>query len=202
MDSAEEIVSLWLQQKGFFIRHNVPVGYRGKEIDFLAVNIKEGRRVHVEVAVFVGAIEEPTGELINRCIEEAAKRILLTSEYEKWLVLGELHKKDSEDGLKQEFAKHGVNVIFFKDVLKEIQIKGIAKYHTGRFLQLLASQLTPEAKKSLLGEKRRSRQRQLIRRLFSSMWVTRWRLMIIRCLITNHSPPILRFPIHAGAWEM
>jgi len=102
---------------------------------------------------FVGAIREPTGELINRCIEEAAKRILLTSEYEKWLVLGELHKKDSEDELKQEFAKHGVNVIFFKDVLKEIQIRGIAKYHTGRFLQLLASQLTPEAKKSLLGEK-------------------------------------------------
>lgn len=195
MDPAEEIVSLWLQQKGFFIRHNVPVGYRGKEIDFLAVNIEEGRRVHVEVAVsvrplgplrpwspakygempleervrlyylkkFVGAIKEPTGELINRCIEEAAKRILLTSEYEKWLVLGELHKKDSEDELKQEFAKHGVNVIFFKDVLKEIQIKGIAKYHTGRFLQLLASQLTPEAKKSLLGEKSQSRQRQLLR---------------------------------------
>lgn len=49
MDPAEEIVSLWLKQRGFFIMNEVKVGYRGKEIDFLAFDPKDGRRVHVEV---------------------------------------------------------------------------------------------------------------------------------------------------------
>ncbi|MHA1834615.1 MAG: hypothetical protein ACTSV7_11590 [Candidatus Baldrarchaeia archaeon] len=185
MDPAEEIVSLWLQQKGFFIRHNVKVGYRGKEIDFLAVNIENDKRVHVEVHAsvfplgplrpwspakygrmpvedrvkyyyldkFVGPTKEGTGELVNRCIEETVKRILKTDNYEKWLVLGALHKMDSEDQLKKEFDKHGVKVFFLKDILKEIQIEGTARDRTGRFIQLLASQLTDEAKERLLKRK-------------------------------------------------
>jgi len=49
MDPAEDIVNLWLKQQGFFVMQGVKVGYRGKEIDFLAVDIKNDKRVHVEV---------------------------------------------------------------------------------------------------------------------------------------------------------
>jgi len=185
MDPAEEIVSLWLQQNGFFIRHNVKVGYRGKEIDFLAVNIANNKRVHVEVHAsvfplgplrpwspakygkiplqdrvkyyyldkFIGPTKKGTGELINRRIEETAMRILGSDNYEKWLVLGALHKLDPEEQLIKEFKKYGVKVFFLRNILKEIRIGGTAKDHTGRFIQLLASQLTNEAKEKLLKRK-------------------------------------------------
>lgn len=180
MDPAEEIVSLWLQQRGFFIRHNVKVGYRGKEIDFLAVNIADNKRAHVEVHAsvsplgplrpwspakygripiqdrvkyyylkkFVGSIKEGTGELINRSVEETARRVLGSDNYERWLVLGVLHKQDSKEQLVKEFKKYNVKVFFLIDILKEIinEIKGTARDHTGRFIQLLVSQLRNEAK--------------------------------------------------------
>ena len=49
LDPAEEIVALWLEQQVFFVMTEVRIGYRGKEIDFLAVDIKNDRRIHVEV---------------------------------------------------------------------------------------------------------------------------------------------------------
>jgi hypothetical protein len=185
MDPAEEVVSLWLQKKGFFVMYGVEVGYRGKEIDFLAVDAAGSRRVHVETHIsvkplgplrpwgparygempiedrvryyyldkFVGATKEGTGELINRCVEETARRILGSEDYEKWLVLGELHKMDDEEKLREEFSKYGVKLFFFRDLLKEIRFRRMAKDRTGRFIQLIASQLTDEARKSILGRK-------------------------------------------------
>ena len=182
MDPAEEVVSLWLQQKGFFVRYNVDVGYRGKEIDFLAVDASCGRRVHVEVHVsvnplgplrpwsparygkmpledrvryyyldkFVGSVRKDTGELVNRCVEEKVREVFGSGDYERWLVLGELHRRDSKDRLVEEFGRHGVKVFFLRDVLKEIRIRGIARKRTGRFIQLMASQLTEEARKNIL----------------------------------------------------
>ena len=181
MDPAEEIVSLWLQQLRFFILQGVEAGYRGKEIDFLAVDIGNNRRVHVEVHAsvrplaplrawapakygkmalnervrhyhnekFVGPTIEGTGELRNRCVEETAVRFLGDKNYEKWLVLGALHPKDSEDQLKREFEKYGVRVFFIRDILKQIKFRGAARGATGRFIQLLASQLT-DARTNLL----------------------------------------------------
>ncbi|MGP3702952.1 MAG: hypothetical protein ACKD6N_04140 [Candidatus Bathyarchaeota archaeon] len=64
--------------------------------------------------------------------------------------MGALHKEDSEVQLKDEFQKYGVKVFFIRDILKEIQFKRTAKGYIGRFIQLLASQLTDEARKSLL----------------------------------------------------
>ena len=161
---------------------NVKVGYRGKEIDFLAVNPVTNRRVHVEVHAsvfplaplrawrsakfgkepinermrhyynnkFIGATKEGSGKLLNRCVEYRAAEKLGSKDYERWLVLGKLHKRDSEDEIKKEFTKLGGEVFFVKDILKNIQFKGAARESTGRFLQLLASQLTDEAKESLL----------------------------------------------------
>ncbi|MEM3628537.1 MAG: hypothetical protein QXQ94_09490 [Candidatus Bathyarchaeia archaeon] len=56
MDPAEEIVNLWLNQQGFFVMCGVKVGYRGKEIDFLAVDIKNEKRIHVEVHASVSPL--------------------------------------------------------------------------------------------------------------------------------------------------
>jgi len=70
--------------------------------------------------------------------------------YEKWLVLGALHKEDDRAMFEAEFSKYGVKLFFLKDVLKEIEIKGAARDRTGRFIQLLASQLTNEARQNLL----------------------------------------------------
>jgi hypothetical protein len=185
LDPAEEIVHLWLQQQGFFTMHGIKVGYGGKEIDFLGINLTNNKRVHVEVHAavfpigplrpwgparygkmplservrlyyytrFVGAVKKSTGELINRCVEETASRLLGTKNYERWLVLLHLHPLDPEEQLRSEFSKHGVKVFSLKDVLKNIRIEGAAKDQTGRFLQLLAATLTSEAKESLLGRK-------------------------------------------------
>jgi hypothetical protein len=182
MDPAEEIVRLWLQQKGFFLRSGVK-SQGGKEIDFLAINPAENTRVHVEVHVgvfplgplrpwnpakygewpldkrvrlfynkkFVGSLPEKAEKLRNRCVEKTVKEIL-GKNYEKWLVLGTLHRRDNEDELKREFKRYGVKVFFMREILKDIRFKGASSDSTGRFIQILASQLTDEAKLVLLGE--------------------------------------------------
>jgi len=68
-------------------------------------------------------------------------------------VLGVLHKKDSEQELRNEFKKYGVKVLLIKDILTQILFKGTAKDSTGRFLQLLAAHLTEESKNTLLNRK-------------------------------------------------
>lgn len=185
MDPAEEIVNIWLQQQNFFVKYGIKAG-RGKEIDFLAIDINN-RRVHIEVHAsvfpvgalrpwgpakygklpleervkhyfndkFVGATVEGTGELKNRCIQNTVAKILGSKNYDRWLVLGVLHKNDPEDKLKQEFEKHNVKVYLIRDILRETKFKGTAKNHTGRFIQLLASQLTDDAKISLLNRSRK-----------------------------------------------
>jgi len=185
MDPAEEIVSLWLQQKGFFIMHGVKAGYGGKEIDFLGVDIKNDKKIHVEVHAsvfpvgplrpwsparygkmpinqrvrlyytnkFIGPIKKETVQLINRCIEQTATRILGSKNYERRLVLGVLHQDDPENQLRNEFNKFNVKVFLLKEILKDIQIKGTAKDQIGRFIQLLAAQFTDEAKANLLRRK-------------------------------------------------
>jgi len=162
--------------------NGVGVGYRGKEIDFLAIKPSVGMKVHVEVHVsvrplgplrpwgparygkmpverrvksyyedkFVGATKEETGKLLNECVRETAENKLGSRDYEKWLVLGALHPSDTEDQLRSEFRKHGVKVFFIKEILKQIALKGASRQPTGRFLQLMASQLTDEAKANLL----------------------------------------------------
>lgn len=152
------------------------MGYCGKEIDFLGIDIKNNRRVHLEVHAsvspfgplrpwapakygkvelkervkhyfnkkFVGSIATGTGELKNRCVKNTASKFLGSKNYEKWLVLGKLYKKDSEDQLKQEFEKYGVKVFFIRDILKQIKFRRPARDPTGRFIQLLLASLEDE----------------------------------------------------------
>ena len=104
---------------------------------------------------FVRSTVKGTGELKNRCAEDAAARILRSGNYDQWLALGVLHRKDAEGQLKQEFGNYGVKVFFIRDILREIKFKGTGKSPTGRFIQLLASQLTDDARASLFKRTRR-----------------------------------------------
>jgi hypothetical protein len=106
---------------------------------------------------FVGAVKEGTGELLNRCVEEAASRLLGTKDYERWLVLLHPHPLDPEEKLRSEFGKHGVKVFSLEDALKEVRFTGAARDRVGRFLQLLAATLTDESRRGLLGRKKSQR---------------------------------------------
>lgn len=182
MDPAEELVGLWLQRQGFFVRYGIRVGWHTKEIDFLAINADASEKVHVEVHAsvkplgpfraygpvrygrkplrvrvrdyyndkFVGPTDKKSRKLRNRKVEERVQKILGTDVYEKRLVVGVLHKQDKLSDLKREFLKHGVEVFTIEEVLGELRFGGVSKDHIGRFVQLLASQMTSGVRKGLI----------------------------------------------------
>lgn len=53
MEPAEEIVTSWLNQKGYFTMNEIKVGYYNKEIDILAINPVTCEKLHVEVHVSI-----------------------------------------------------------------------------------------------------------------------------------------------------
>jgi hypothetical protein len=180
MDPAEEIVELWLQNRGFFTRNGVMVGHKGLEIDFLAVDLATRRRLHVESTVsvnpfgplrpwgaaryssmpmqervnlyyqkkFVGLVNEKTHKLMNHAIEQKVKESFHGVTYQKWLVLGQ--QTEGSEEIREEFRKHGVDVHYMDEVLKENRFTGTPKGDTPRFLQILARYMTEESKKSIL----------------------------------------------------
>jgi len=63
MDAAEEIISIWLKQKGYFFIPNIRIPHSyGKEIDFLAIKI-DGEEIKEQVHVEVHASVSPLGPL-------------------------------------------------------------------------------------------------------------------------------------------
>ncbi len=124
MEVAEEIVTSWLKQKGYFTMNEIKVGL--KEIDILAVNPITNIKQHVEVKVaitplgglrlwgaakyakeplpdrirdfcqgkFIGSVNKETRELKNRSVEEEAISIFGDKDYDKILVCGKLDKTD------------------------------------------------------------------------------------------------------------
>jgi len=103
---------------------------------------------------FIGVVNKKDLHLKTECIKDKATGIFNSRDYEQWLILGVLHEKDSRQELEKEFLKHDVKIFFIQDILREIRFEGTAKDSTGRFLQLLAAQLTEESKKSLLNTRR------------------------------------------------
>lgn len=186
MDPAESIVTLWLQNDGYFVRNNIKVEKsQGKEIDILAIDPARNKRIHVESAVsvrpagplrpwkhfrhsrlplderlrlfylnkFIGAVKEGSKEPTNRKIEEQAKSAFGGLSYEKWLVLGKQGGSDSAEEVRSVFKKHSVRVYYLDEVLSKLYLSGTNKDETGRLLQIMASYISDESKKSLLGKK-------------------------------------------------
>jgi hypothetical protein len=188
MDPAERIVELWLQNQGYFTMNGVGVP-GGKEIDFLALNPKSKKRVHVEVQVAVN----PVGNLRPRKPAKSSdmplnQRVEL---YFQNKFEGRLSKDDvllddtikekarelfgdceyerwlilgkqneSLEKIREEFRKHGVEVHYMDEVLSGTKLKGTPKGATARFLQVMALFLTDESRQSLLGEAKPSDNRE------------------------------------------
>jgi hypothetical protein len=180
MDPAESVVELWLQNQGYFTRNGVEVGHKGMEIDFLAYHAGTNKRLHVESHVsvnpfgtlrpwgpirnakmplndrvrlyfekkFIGSVDEKSHELLDKAIEKKALESFDGKSYEKWLVLGE--QNEDPEALRREFAKHGVEVHFMDEILKEIRFTGTPKGDTARFVQILARYGSEASKKNLV----------------------------------------------------
>jgi hypothetical protein len=180
MDPAESIVELWLQNQGYFTRNGVEVGRRGKEIDFLAVDIVGGKRLHVESAVSVnpfgslrpwGPVKHSKLSIQDRVRLYFQNKFVGSVDQKTYKLLDHIieekvtesfkgmnykrwlilgEQKEGAEKIRKEFRKHRVEVHYMDEVLKEIRLTGTPKGTTARFLQIMARYGSEESKQSLL----------------------------------------------------
>jgi hypothetical protein len=173
MDPAEQIVTLWLYQQGYFTMNEIKASH-GKEIDILAMHPQTGHKRHVEVTVSIIPVGElraqsparcsgsPRNERIrdfyrkkfvgkNSCVERKVKEYFETAEYEKILVVGNLGK-DNPIEVEEELRKYRVKMVLLEDILKQVvekmkKEKKVYMDSNGRYIQILSTFLKPpEAK--------------------------------------------------------
>lgn len=152
MHPAEEIVTFWLKQKGYFTMNEIKVRY-GKEIDILAMNPLTGNKLHVEVTVPIkpvikGGITKWVNDVVDKkfvgkdsCVERKVEEYFETARYRKILVvgnLGEYEIADVKEGLKD------VELIRMKDILRQVvekmkEEKGVYMDTAGRYIQILSA---------------------------------------------------------------
>jgi hypothetical protein len=150
MEPAEELVTSWLKQQGYFTMNEIRVGL--KEIDILAYNPCTNHRLHIEVRIaikplggirlwsaakfakeslpdrirdfcqgkFIGSVNMKTRELKNKSVEEEVVTTFGDKDYDKMLVVGNLDKTDPKDDLENELAKYGVKLVLITDVLQDL----------------------------------------------------------------------------------
>lgn len=166
MEASEEIVTAWLNQEGFFTLNNYKVG--GNELDLLAFNPLENKKWHIEMSVSVlpiggwarhgDPLKEVTFEALgpqkyeeriekrfrskfigeNGRIESKVREIF-GGDYERYLVVGKLSPAyDPRDSFIQAWKKHGVEVKFFRDIIRQIKITTVSYRDLGRrYIQLI-----------------------------------------------------------------
>lgn len=144
MNSAEEIVKFWLQEKGYFIQSSIRLS-RNKEIDILAINVNNQKKIHLEVSVSMRmadytntpqakAQEYYDKKFTHTIVKNEIERIFSKKTYKKQLVVGDItlqHKNQLVEFTK-ECKKLGIKVIHIPTILDEV----IPKLGTG-------SQLNP-----------------------------------------------------------
>jgi len=163
MNAAEEIVKIWLEQRGYFHIDNLAAGGR-KEIDFLAVKPGSGGRIgekcHVEVSVSTrpnlswskkkhGSIERIADRDVKtkfhdrRVIKEAEKRFG-RGPYKKIFVKGPLDRNGTErERWIRQVKRKGVEVKKFEEIVSEVRdsLKDVKLHPTnsGQVLQFLTN---------------------------------------------------------------
>jgi len=166
MEPSEEIVMAWLNQKGFFTINNYKIG--GSELDLLALNPLENRKWHVEVSVSVQPVggwarqSDPlkdvafdvlgsqryeerlerafTRKFVGKAGQIESKiREIFGGPYDRYLVVGKLDPRyDPPEDFVRVWKKNGVEVRFFADIIKEIQITDATYRDLGRrYIQLI-----------------------------------------------------------------
>ncbi len=89
---------------------------------------------------FVGLVDKKTRERTNRCLEEAVERVFGPGGYEKWLVVGKMHRKDTVEDVEGELAKHGVRLRLLGTIVDELLEgveDGVHMDDVGRYLQIV-----------------------------------------------------------------
>jgi len=165
MDPAEEIVTAWLNEKGFFTLNNYRVGLN--EIDILTINPRTDEKFHIEMHIPIkplgalrargpikyanASLQARVEEIVNKKflgknnkIRKAIEHIFGTRNYKDIFILGKLHPSDPKNAVIREFAKYRIKVFFFADILKEIKDKlqeGEKVYMSTarRYIQLIES---------------------------------------------------------------
>lgn len=165
MNPAEEIINVWLNEKGFFTTSNIRVKW-GQEIDILAYHPLTGEKWHIEAHVSinpVGAlrahgrgIKEVKGRPLrdrlkeiydqkfigrDNTLAEKAAELFGTRDYKRIQVWGRLPSKHDRNTVRSESERLGVNVLFFDDIIKELglMMKESGKTYpetTRKFVQL------------------------------------------------------------------
>jgi len=163
VDPAEELVRIWLEEKGYFTMANRRIK-GGKEIDLLAIK-PDGDKLWVEVHVPIKPLGRlrgprhkaarysklPLSERIKGIVE--CKFDQEKSEFVKKKLKGEPRKMfvfgdtggDDEKEVVEEFKKHGIEAISFKKILAELEEtlkKRTYMDPTRRYFQLLSKYLT------------------------------------------------------------
>lgn len=91
--------------------------------------------------MFIGFLDRETRELRDRCVEEKVNEIFGIGEYERWLIVGVLHKRDPREELERELEKNGVKLKMIEEILVEMQVdmeKLIYMDNTRRYLQIFS----------------------------------------------------------------
>lgn len=94
---------------------------------------------------FVGFLDKKTRDLKDRCIEELVKNIFGEGEYERWLIVGVLHKRDPRDKLKEALEENGVKLKTIKEILLDMQShieEHIYMDDTRRYIQIFSTFLS------------------------------------------------------------
>ncbi len=156
-DAAEDIVNVWLNEKGYFTRRNIKVGR--KEIDLLGIN-KEGKGVHAEVTVSINPFTKNiakerkqtrdfyTKKFKDKEITDKIHELLgRHKKYQKWIILGikeskrktEKEKKKNREKWRKVWKNRGKvkEVRFMDEVLEEIDFKEVPQDYASNFIMIL-----------------------------------------------------------------
>ena len=158
MDAAEEIVTKWLNNQGYFTINNLKMG-NGKEIDILAFSpsIEKGpKAIHVEVQVSTRPVKgsDVSPETVTKyCdrkfihensnnnderIKKEVFRIFGHQNYEKWLVKGVIDEVQRNDYVSS-LEKNDVKLLNISDIVNDLvkEMDGVDMQNPIRYLQII-----------------------------------------------------------------
>jgi hypothetical protein len=133
MNPEKEIVTWWLNRKGYFTLSSINAGMN-KEIDIIAIKLDDGLKelIHYEIMVSIShSISDESQKSVTKIIDKKFNDNMVQKklqsiikehighfpDYKKCLVLGTLSKKKE---IKDKFKNQGIDVIMFDDIMHEV----------------------------------------------------------------------------------
>jgi len=174
LGAEKQIVSYWLNKKGFYTLNNIKAGSRN--IDFIAINFKDGavsQIKHIEVSCSISStsislpkIKESINKLvkikfsspvIEKTIKKTIKDLTRADAYYEKILITSMLPKSNKGEIIGNFINKGIKIYEFEDVLSEV-IRDIDTYYykddTIRSLQIVKYLLLAKPSKlaGLIGE--------------------------------------------------